>query len=357
MRGKVIMSYRESYETGNPFREEYLAGITKMLKKKQEEVSEERRKFDGELSQNPEEYRKKLAHMLGWPLDERMKRIEGLEDMSCKTSAPPSVKRYLVAQEGDVSIYRMQIEVMPDFWYYGILFLREDGRKRPFVISQHGGAGTPERCSTLLKTGSGVYNDMSRRILQYDVNVFAPQMLLWDEKLYPITYNREHIDNMLRQCGGSITALETYCLMRCIDYFETQEYVEAESIGMVGMSYGGMYTMFMTALDKRIKAAVSCSYFCERYQEERSDWTYFNAGRTFQDAEIVMLARPRKIFLAMGDRDALFSADGSKREFKRIKEVFADYKEWTDLTIFSGKHEFIKENDLFDRLFEELKAR
>ena len=75
----------------------------------------------------------------------------------------------------------------------------------------------------------------------------------------------------------------------------------------------------------------------------------------FQDAEIVMLARPRKIFLAMGDRDTLFSADGSRREFERIKEVFADYKEWTDLTIFSGGHELFKENDLFDRLLEELR--
>jgi len=348
------MSYRESYETGNSFRQEYLAGITGMLKNKQKEADEERRRFAGELAKNPEKYRKKLAHMLGWPLDERMKQIEGPGSISCEKQDTPSVKKYLVAQDGDVNIYRMQIEVMPDFWYYGILFLREDGKKHPLIIAQHGGDGTPERCSTLLETGSGVYNDMSRRILQYDANVFAPQMLLWDKNLYHITYNREHIDNMLRQCGGSITALETYCLMRTVDYFETQEYVDAGRIGMVGLSYGGMYTMFMTALDKRVKAAISCSFFCERYQEERSDWTYFNAGRTFQDAEIVMLARPRKIFLAMGERDKLFSADGSRREFERIKEVFPDYKEWTDITIFSGKHEFIKENGLLDRLFEEL---
>jgi len=339
-------NYKECREKGNPFREEYLESIQRLLKKRQADVDRQRQIFDLELVKNVQQYRKRFAQMLGWPITKEDDRKEQI----------PPARKLFVAKEGSISIYRIQLEVMPDFWYYGMLFLREDGKQRPLVISQHGGLGTPELCSNLLEGGSHNYNDMSNRILQYDVNVFAPQMLLWCKENYAIDYNRLHIDSMLRQCGGSITALEIYCLMRSLDYLEVQEYVDPMRIGMVGLSYGGMYTLFMAALDSRIKSALSCSFFGERANTEFADWSYLNAGLSFQDAEIAMLVYPRKIYLTIGNQDPLFDASGSVREFERIQKVCEHWKDWCSLTVFEGVHEFCKDNKLLEMVMRDLQV-
>ena len=335
------MAHYELRETGNPFRAEYLEGMQKLIEKRQAEADVARKGFDLELVQDPEGYRIRLAEMFGWPLTERFAGI-------------PNVKKQFVAKDEEYSIYRVQLEVMPRLWFYGVLFVKEDGKKRPFVLSQHGGLGTPELISSFYDGKTGNYNEMTNRILAKDVNVFAPQMLLWNVDTYGNKYDRAFIDGKLKMCGGSITALELHCLMRSLDFFEKESYVEPERIGMVGMSYGGMYTMYLTALDTRIKSAVSCSFFGKHDSLPFVDWSYFGSSLTFMDAEMVMLARPRKIYLAMGDKDSLCTASDSRLEFSRVQEMYPDWQQWCDLTIFDGPHEFIKEDTLIDRMIEDL---
>ena len=45
-----------------------------------------------------------------------------------------------------------------------------------------------------------------------------------------------------------------------MDFFEKESYVS--TIGMIGHSYGGFYTLHTAALDERVKAAICNSYFC-----------------------------------------------------------------------------------------------
>src|SRR4029078_5695507 len=45
--------------------------------------------------------------------------------------------------------------------------------------------------------------------------------------------------------------------MRAVDFLQTLPYVDGTRIGMVGHSYGGHSTIFATALEPRIKAAVA----------------------------------------------------------------------------------------------------
>ncbi len=224
------------------------------------------------------------------------------------------------------------------------------------MISQHGGTGTPEVCSTLFEGETSYnYNDMTRRILEYDVNVFAPQMLLWSVEEYGIEYDREYIDAVLKLLGGSIAALEIYCLQRSLDYFEAQDYVDKERIGMIGLSYGGMYTLYTAAIETRIKAAVSSSFFCDRANDrEHNDWKYKGLAYNFFDAEVAMLTRPRKIYIAMGNDDPLFDSSKSVEEFEYIKGACPDWKEWTELQIFEGEHEFCPDDRLLKRFMKDM---
>ena len=161
------MSYKEPVGTGNSYRLNYLNSIEQLTAAKLAEKQKESLQNAQSFLTGGEDRRRQLTAMLGWPLTEYSYSV-------------PNVKKDFVAQDGLVTIYRLTVEVFPEFFYYGILFVREDGKKRPLILSQHGGDGTPELCSSLEPDGSSNYNDMTQRILKYDVNVFAGQMLLWN---------------------------------------------------------------------------------------------------------------------------------------------------------------------------------
>ena len=350
--GEKIMkkiTYTESVEAGNSFRAEYLDGVKKIIHSREIEVDKRRREFDKALAADTEFYRGKLIEMCGWPLTKRFQNDREKE--------LPTVKKQYITKDGEYSIYRMQLEVMPGLWFYGMLFVKEDGCKRPFVIAQHGNLGTPERISSLINGDSLNYNEMNNRILSRDVNVFAPQLLMWRTDVFGNEYDRNKLDAQLKLCGSSIIALELYCLMRSLDWFEKEEYVDEKRIGMVGMSMGAMYTMYMSAIDKRICSALASSFFCRHYDIMNPNYVYTGAGSNFMDAEKVMLVRPRKIYLAMGDKDVLFKAPDSIKEFEIIKKMYPDWQEWCDLRIFEGGHEFIPDNDLLDKMINDLKMQ
>jgi len=352
------ITYTESVETGNSFRAEYLDGVKKIIEKRIEKADKSRREFDKKLVSEPEVYRRKLIEMCGWPLTERFQCGKEPESLQSITAAElPNVRKQFVTKDGEYSIYRMQLEVMSGLWFYGILFVNEDGCKRPFVIAQHGNLGTPERISSLIDGYSGNYNEMNNRILTRDVNVFAPQMLMWRSDVFGNEYDRNKLDAQLKQCGSSIIALELYSLMRSLDWFEKEDYVDRDYIGMVGMSMGGMYTMYMSAIDQRIRSAVASSFFSRHYDVLNPNYIFRNAGSSFMDAEKIMLVRPRKIYLAMGDEDTLFKASDSIKEFEIIKEIYPDWQEWCDLHIFKGTHEFIPNDELLDRMISDLKRK
>lgn len=193
---------------------------------------------------------------------------------------------------------------------------------------------------------------MVERILKYDVHVFAPQLLIWDVS-HKVEFDRATLDAQLKRVGSSITALEIYGLSRILDYFEVQDYVS--DFGMVGLSYGGFYTLFLAAVDTRIKSAVSCSFFSDRKNYAQSDWTWFGSAETFSDAEIACLVYPRKLCIEVGTEDELFDINSARKEICRLKDMCCTTgDEWLEIIEFKGTHEFCKEEVPLKRLVENL---
>ena len=177
----------------------------------------------------------------------------------------PSASKEFIAEDDMGRIYRVLLEVADDFIFYGILFLPksfDENKKYPFIISQHGGAGTPELCSDFYFDTN--YTHMTRRVLEKNAVVFAPQLLLWDKNNFGAAYDRNAADNSLKQLGSSITALEVFCIMRSTDYFTAQPYIDRDKIGMIGLSYGGFYAIVTSAADTRIQSVYSSCFFNDR---------------------------------------------------------------------------------------------
>jgi dienelactone hydrolase len=259
----------------------------------------------------------------------------------------------MLSEEENFTLYRAELEILEGVRLSGLFFKMKGEGKKPLVIVQHGKSGTPEIMSGLLGS-TWNYNDMLMRVAQNDVHVFAPQLLLWDAAQYGAPFDRITLDAALKRTGSSVAAIELYEISGIIDYFEKQDYVS--SFGMVGLSYGGFYTLYATALDTRIKSAISCSFFASRDACSWSDWVWQDSANRFDDAEVACLVYPRRLCLEMGTRDELFRSEYSEESFERIKAYCKDARiDWCDLILFDGKHEFCLDDAPIERLINDLK--
>lgn len=333
----IYKEYTEHEKYGNGYRTTYLNGVKKLVEQKQKESLKEREKCTKRILQNKEESRKEYINMLGWPLNEEKKPIL-------------SITKNKIFENDFAIYYRMQFELFKGYKFYGILFQHKSEKPLPLTIVQHGGQGTPEMCSSFFDCEN--YNDMTMRIFDRGVNVFAPQLLLWGSDRFGPDRQRDDMAISLMQVGGSIAALEIYSISSCIDYFKEQSYCNG-LFGMVGLSYGGFYTLYTAAVDTRIKVALACSHFNDRIKYQGMDRIWFNSASNFLDAQVAMLISPRFLRIEVGDNDELFDASSAEKEFKTVK---LNYKPKGNVyfNVFKGVHEFCPEDDGLDWFIEKL---
>ena len=334
------MNYTEEQSRTANSKQQYLAGLNHLIAQRQKQAAGIRAEYIKDIFKESERYRADFCEMLGWPLVSHQK--EGL----------PNVTAEKLSDEDGYCIYRMSFEVIDGLIMSGLFFRQNSVEPQPLVIVQHGGLGTPEHISGFYGSTTN-YNDMLHRVRQQGVHVFAPQLLLWGEN-YQVEFKRETMDAQLKRVGSSITAVEVYGITRILDYFEVQSYVSC--FGMLGLSYGGFYTLCTAAVDKRIRSAVSCSFFNKRDAVGWSDWVWNKSAEKFDDAEIACLIYPRKLCIEMGDHDPLFDSQYSIESFERLKEMCQDVgTDWVDFIVFEGVHEFYKNDEPILRMVEELR--
>jgi hypothetical protein len=333
------MKYTEKASLTDSTKKEYVDGINRIITQRQERARQIRGVYIRNIFANPEKYREDFKKMLGWPLVDH------------EATGLPKVSVEKLSQEDDYCVYRMQFEILDGLKMTGLFFQACDNQKKPLVILQHGGMGTPELISGFYGSTCN-YNDMLHRVRSQGVHVFAPQLLLWSDE-YPVEYDRKAMDAQLKRVGSSITAVEVYGITRILDYFETQDYVS--SFGMVGLSYGGFYTLFTAAVDPRIQSAISCSFFNKRDAVGWSDWTWFESAQKFDDAEVACLIYPRSLCIAIGNQDPLFDSRFGMESFEKVKDICGSRgTQWIDFIVFDGDHEFHKDDTPIKRLVQDL---
>lgn len=333
------MIYREEKEQSKRYKEEYVFGIENIIAERQKKAEQIRKEYATNIFENQEKYRNDFKEMLGWPL------------VDYEPDGLPEVEMEKLSDEDGYSIFRVRFEILKGLKMTGLFFKMAGDDKKPLVIVQHGGWGTPEKISGFYDDTSN-YNHMLERVIKHGVHAFAPQLILWHDD-YEVPFDRKAIDARLKRVGSSITALEVFGITRILDYFETQEYVS--NFGMVGLSYGGFYTLFTTAIDTRIKSAVSCSFFNKRDAVSWSDWTWQKSAEKFDDAEIACLVYPRRLCLEIGTKDELFDYKNGLESFEKVKKMCGKHgTDWVSLIVFDGDHEFCKDDEPIERLVKDI---
>jgi len=250
-----------------------------------------------------------------------------------------------IGEDGLGTYFRAAIPVLPGMRAEGLYIVPKGLTGRaPLIIAQHGGAGSPELA---LFHGGANYHDMIRGAVKRDYVVFAPQLLFSSPGL--ARTNRVDTDRRLRLVGTTITAVEVTKIVRSLDAILRRPEVDAARVGMVGLSYGGFYTLVTTAIDPRIKVAVSAGYY--GVQEGRYETDELSIPRDlefparftqFRDSDLVALICPRPLQIQAGDRDEI----NHWKSGQKLAPVSAAYYAKLGLAgnfeyrLFAGGHEF-----------------
>ena len=272
----------------------------------------------------------------------------------------PNAKMEFVGKDDFCDIYHLQIETMSDFWFYGLFMIPHGAENAPLVIAQHGGGSTPEISGEFL--GESNYNFFTKRALEKGMVVFSPQLLLWKFDIdtgehkgdIGIGFNRGEIDSKLKHIGLSITGLEVFCIRRSIDYITSLDYIDKNRIGMMGLSYGGYFSLHTAAADTRIKSIYAAGFFNDRTKIGFIDWKYKNSANTFCDAEIVALCAPRRLQIDVGKDDPVFDYLPSTDEAERAEKYYNDFDASDNLryNLWDGGHRFDYSAKGFDFFFD-----
>ncbi len=349
---KRLRPVRESLAVGRPHRERMLAEMEALVKRERATADRRRREYFRPAGGTPAAYARSLGKyrrdfyaLLGWPLSP-----------APESPARPTARRELVGEDELGKVYRLWIRTLPGLETYGLYFVPSAAGPHPLMLCQHGGLGTPELVGGLLG-GTANYNDMVLRVRRRGFAVFAPQLQLWSENYGPAN-QRQNFDAHLKQLGGSITALEIYRLRRSLDYLCERPEIEAKRVGMVGLSYGGHFTLFTTAADPRIKAALSSCFFNDRYAYNWADWTWKGAAQKFLDPEVVGLICPRPLWIEVGVKDELFNVAGARRQAGRVRTYYraAGVPKHFTFRAFAGGHELDRDEAGLDFLCQHVRA-
>lgn len=155
------------------------------------------------------------------------------------------------------------------------------------------------------------------------------------------------INNAAMSLGMSILGLMVFDLMRLIDYIEQLGF--KEDIACCGFSGGGLCTLWLSALDERVKCAVVSGYF-HGLRDTILDNNLcgcnfvYDMWRYIDVCDLGSLIAPRKLLIESGTSDKLNGKRGLNNVFEQIIQTRNSYSlfESDNLVhkIFEGGHKW-----------------
>ena len=243
-------------------------------------------------------------------------------------------------EDAIATYYRAWVPVAPDMDVYGLYLVPKNVKlPAPLVIAKHGGGGYPELA---IFKGGGNYKDMIRGAAKEGYVVWAPISLMHPfrdrDTGTPIPAEvRRDMDARFRKLGTSLMGIETMRISRSLDVMIRRPEVDPLRVGMIGLSYGGFFTLYTMALDPRIKAGVASCSIRDREGTKKDPPEGHPAD--MPGADLAALIAPRALQLQNGINDKGFPIDMVRRAAAEAKTHYApngafEYQE------FDGSHEW-----------------
>lgn len=188
---------------------------------------------------------------------------------------------------------------------------RERTGPLPLVLAQHGIGSSPEKVFGYADP-AGLYAQFGKRLAQDGYAVIAPMQLTEGPP-------RGRLQRMCLMLGGTLFGLEMARLKVLLDWCCEHPAIDADRIGMWGLSLGGASTLMYTPLEPRIKVAISAAWFNHRVKKmivddprhscflsTKEDHVYIPNWLTeFSDRDLLALIAPRPFMAQSGKCDGI----------------------------------------------------
>lgn len=134
----------------------------------------------------------------------------------------------------------------------------------------------------------------------------------------------------LTLAGTTWAGLVAWDDQRTVDYLASRPEVDAKRIGCLGISMGGYRSMYLAALDERIRAGCVVGFMSTvrpmlRQHIDTHSWVHFlpDLHRAFDWPDVAALAAPRALLVQQCSRDRLFPLQGMQASIEKIAAVYA----------------------------------
>jgi dienelactone hydrolase len=155
--------------------------------------------------------------------------------------------------------------------------------------------------------------------------VLAPDLRCFGE--------RDNAGGCLKACinammlGKNVIALRVSDSMQCVDYLRSRPEVIDNRIACLGISGGGLATLYSAIYEPRFKVAVISGYFCA-FKESVIDQHHCMCNyipNILQYAELpdlTALIAPMPLLIQNGELDPIFPIEAVRREFPKVQAAY-----------------------------------
>ena len=239
-------------------------------------------------------------------------------------------------------------------------------RPAPAVLAPHGhGSG-----GKLSPAGVVEVPGVAERVRQYNYDygvqavrrgyvVFCPDARGFGERREALFQAPEQLfESSCRQLahmalplGLTVAGMWAWDLSRLIDYALTRPECAGQPVGCIGLSGGGLQTLYLAALDERVQCAVISGYFygvrdALLHLSGNCDCNYVPHLWEYADmGDIAALIAPRSLLIEAGTRDPLNGPRGIQNVLEQYEIAQAAYRllgaeDRLSIDIFEGEHQW-----------------
>jgi hypothetical protein len=254
-----------------------------------------------------------------------------------RTDADPEEEPWFEQDGVDVSL--VHLETHPGVRMTCALLTPQDAnRQTPALLALHGFGGSLQS----VVADIDYHHGFGMALAQNGFIVLAPLSVT------TTIATRSPLQIKALASGWTLRALDTWQLVRAVDYLTAIENVDQAHIGVYGISRGGQNALQIGALDQRLSLVITSGYFTDRFS-----WSFTmgplqlahhidiapNMAFLFDDLNLIALIQPRFLGVETGVRDGRH--ESAVIEFEKVAGLYQHigHPERAALIAIDGGHE------------------